>query len=62
VAEQVGALAGEVVAPAQQVSRRTHLGGVDVGHWERAAAHEGGDLERVDAVVLGLPPVDGFHV
>ena len=34
VAEQVGALAGQVVAAAQQIAGGAHLGGIDVGHGE----------------------------
>ena len=60
--EELGPLAGEEEAPAQQVASRAHLSRVDVGDGEVAAAQEHGELVGVDAVVLGFPAVDRLHV
>ncbi len=62
VGEQLGALAHEVAAPAQPVPRRAHLSRVDIRHRQHPPAHEHRDLVGVDPVVLGLAPVDRFHV
>jgi hypothetical protein len=62
VGEQLGALADEVKASAQEIARRSHGAGIDVSLREGAAAQESGDFERVDAVVLGLGAMDGLHV
>ncbi len=47
---------------AHDVTRRSHLAGIDVGFWQVATAQKLGDLERIDLVVLGLAAVDGLHV
>ena len=60
--EQLGALAHEVVTPAQQIARGAHLGWVDVGLGERAAAQNGGNLVGIDLIVLCFTPVDRLHV
>jgi len=62
VAEQLGPFSGQVVASSEQIPCGSHLGRVDVGHGESTAAHESGDLAGIDAIVLGLPSVYGFHV
>ena len=62
VGDQLRALAHEVTAPAQQIARGAHLGGIDIGLREHPAAQQPGDLVRVDLVVLGLAPVDRAHV
>lgn len=46
----------------QQVAGRAHLGRVDVGHRDGAAAQEHGELFGVDAVVLRLAAVNGLEV
>jgi hypothetical protein len=61
VSEELAALAHQVKAPAEQIAGRAHLGGVDVGLGEHAAAEQHGDLVGVDPVVLGLAAVDGLH-
>ena len=62
VREQLGSLAREVAASAQQVPGGAHLARVHVGHREHPAAQKDGDLVGIDLVVLGLAPVDGLHV
>jgi hypothetical protein len=42
--------------------RLAHALGVGVGEREGAAAEQPGDLAGVDAIILGLAAVDGFHV
>ena len=60
--EQLGSLASEEVAPAQQSAHRAHVARVDVGEQGIAAAQERDDLVGVDTVALGLPAADGLHV
>jgi hypothetical protein len=62
VRHQLGALADQVGAAAQQVARLAPAFGVGVGQRERAAAQQAGDLAGVDVVVVGLAAVDGFPV
>ena len=62
VTDEVGALTGQEVASSQKIPGGAHGGGIDVGHGEVTAAQESGDLAGIDAVVLGLPAVDGLHV
>ncbi len=61
VGEELAALADEVQASAQQVSGRPHAGRVGVRLRQHPAAEERRNLQRVDAVVLGLAAVDGLH-
>ena len=51
-----------VEAAPQQVSCGAHLGRVDIGLRDHAAAQECGDLKSIDPIVLGFAAVDGFHV
>ena len=48
--------------PPEQVTGRPHLGGIDVGLREHAAAQQHGNLLGIDLVVFGLAAVDGFHI
>ncbi len=62
VGQEVPAPADQVEPPAKEIPGRAHLGRVDVGLGEGPAAKQGGDLQGIDLVVLGLPAVDGLHV
>ena len=62
VREQITAATDEVQPPPQQISRGAHRRGIDVGLGKIPAAQQRGDLEGIDLVVLGFPPVDGLHV
>ena len=62
VGDQLGTLADEVIAPAEQVAGFAHAFGVDVGRGDVAAAEESADLLGIDVIVLGLAAVDGPHV
>jgi hypothetical protein len=62
VGEELTASTNEEETAAEQIARGPHAAGVDIGHGEGTAPQEGGDLVGVDLVVLGLTPVDGFHV
>ena len=62
VGHELGPLADEVGPTPQKVPGRSHLGWIDVGHGEKASPEQAGDLEGIDAVVLGLAPMDGLHV
>jgi acetyl-CoA carboxylase biotin carboxyl carrier protein len=62
VRQEVAPAAHQMEPPAQQVPRRAHLGRVDVGLGQVPASQQVGDLEGIDAVVLGLAAVDGLHV
>ncbi len=62
VSEQLSAFADEVQAPAKEIARRAHPGGVDVGHGHHPPAQEPGYLARIDLVVLGFAAVDRSHV
>src|SRR6266851_7774244 len=62
VGGQSAALVHQIHAPTQQVARFAHALGVDVRERERPAPQQARDLAGVDAVVLGLAAVDGFHV
>lgn len=60
--EQLGALPDEEGAPAHQVAGGAFLARINVGVGEIAAAQQRGDLQGVDAIVLGLAAMDGLHV
>jgi len=60
VNQQLGPFAHEVSPTAQQITSGTHLGLVDVGHRDHAAAQQDGDFLGVDAIVLALPPWMAF--
>ena len=61
VAVQLGALADQAQAGAEQVAQSASLFGVGVGEREVAALEQAGDGLGVVAVALGLAAVDGFH-
>jgi hypothetical protein len=61
MAIQLGALAHEAEAGAEQVAQAAPLPGVGVGRREVAALEQAGDGLGVLAVALGLATVDGFH-
>src|SRR5436309_2554749 len=46
----------------EQIAGRAHLGRIDIGLGHHASSQQRRDLEGVDAIVLGLAAVDGFHV
>ena len=56
------AVTHEVKTSAHQVPRGSHLGRVDIGLGHQSTPEEASGLEAIDAVVLGLGPVDGAHV
>ena len=62
VGQELGAFASEVQTAPQEIPGGPHLGRVDVGLGDHATAQQGGDLQGIDPVVLGLTAVDGFHV
>jgi hypothetical protein len=62
VGEQLGPLAHEVAAPAEQIAGRAQLGRVDLGQGNHPAAQEDGDLVRINLIVLGFAPVNGFPI
>jgi len=46
----------------QQVASRTHLGRIDVGHGDHAAAEQDRNLVGIDFIVLGFTAMNGFHI
>jgi hypothetical protein len=62
VGQELGALAHEVAAAAEEVPGRAHLAGVDVGHRQHPAPQQHGNLVGIDLVVLGFAPVDCLHI
>ena len=60
-ARSSAAFAGERHPAPEQVAGRPHLGGIDVGLREHAAAEQHGNLVGVDLVVFGLAAMDGLH-
>jgi hypothetical protein len=62
VHQQLGALSHQVIAPAHEISRRTHRPPVDVGLRHHPAAQQRRDLVRVDPIVLRLTAVNSLHV
>ncbi len=62
VSQQFGAFASEVEPTSQEVAGGAHLGWIDLGLGDHAAAEQRGDLQGNDPIVLGLAAMDGFHV
>ena len=62
VGEEQASLAHQGEPAAQEIASGAHLGRVDIGLRKHASSKQGRDLERVDAVVLGLASVNGLHV
>ena len=60
--DQLSPPADQVGLAAQEIPGGPHPGGIDIGLGEHTGSQELGDLERIDAIVLGLAPMDGFHV
>jgi len=48
--------------PAKEIASGPHLGGIDIGLRDHSTSQKDRDLVGVDAIVLGLSAVDGFHV
>ena len=55
-------LARQVAAAPQESAGGPHLGRIDRGLGQPAAAQQCGNLGGIDLVVFGLAAVDGFHV
>ena len=55
-------LASQVQSAAEKIPGGAHALRIDIGHGKHPASKQGGNLVRVDLVVLGFPAVDGFHV
>jgi len=62
VGEELGPLAPEEETAPEQVPGGAHAGRIDVGHGDRSAPEEGGQLLGVEAVVLRLAAVDRLEV
>ena len=62
VGHELRPLADEVGSAPEEVPSGPHPGGIDVGHGKEASPKQACGLEGVDAVVLGLGPMDGPHV
>ena len=58
--QEFRAFAHEVGAASQPITGSAHLGRIDIGFWKPTAAEQGGNLVRVDFVILGLAAVHGF--
>ena len=62
VGHELAPLADEVGPTPEEVPGGSHLSGIDVGHGKKTSPQQADGLEGVDAVVLGLGPMDGPHV
>jgi hypothetical protein len=51
-----------VCATPEQITSGAPLSGIDIGLWEHATAQQGSHLWLIDLVILGLTPVNGFHI
>jgi hypothetical protein len=60
--QQLGPLPCAMPAAPPPVPGGTHLGGVDIGLRQHAAAPQPGNFWGVELVMLGLRAVDGWHV
>jgi hypothetical protein len=60
--EQFGPLAHGMVAPTHEVTRGAHFGRIDADLRGHAATQQGGNLVRVDLVVLGFAAVNRLHL
>jgi hypothetical protein len=60
--QELSPLANEVGPAAKEIPGGPHVGRIGVGLGEESSSEQAGGLERIDAVVLGLGPVDGSHV
>jgi len=59
--QECRAFSPQVWAASQHIAGSAHLGRIDRGFWQQAAASQGGHLVRVDLVIFGLAAVHGFH-
>jgi hypothetical protein len=62
MAQELSSFAYHESAPAQEISGRSHFGGIDIGLGDHATTQKSSDLSSVDLVVFGLSPMYGFHV
>jgi hypothetical protein len=62
VGPELGPFAREMHPAPEHVSGGTPLSRIDRGLREHAAAEQHGNLVGVDPIVLGLAPMNGFHV
>ena len=46
----------------KEIPGGSHLCRIDIGHGKEASPQQAGGLEGIDAVILGLGPMDGPHV
>ena len=60
--QQLRPFAHQMHPAPEQVAGGAHLGGIDIGLWEHAAAQQHGNFLGVDLVVFGLAAMDRFHV
>lgn len=54
--------AHQVGTTPQEVTGGAHLGRIDIGLWEHAAAQQGGNLVRIDLGVFRFAAMDGVHL
>ena len=62
MSQQLGPFAHQIGTAAQQVAGGAHLGRIDVGHRDHAAAQQDGDFLGIDTIVFGFAAMDGFHI
>jgi hypothetical protein len=62
VTKEFGAFSYEMISTTEEVSRRSHRLGIDIGHGDHVPAKESGDFVGVDAIVFGLSAMDRFHI
>ena len=62
VSKELTSLSHPKESTTQQVTGGAHLCWVDVSLGKHATSKKGGDLESIDAVVLGFSSMNGFHV
>lgn len=62
VRQELGALPHQVIASAHEVAGGAHFGRIDIGLREHARAQQCCNFLRIDAVILDLAAMDGFHV
>jgi hypothetical protein len=60
--QELSPFAHEMYSAPKQVARGPHLGRIDIRLRQHPAAQEHSDLVGIDLIVLGLAPMDGFHV
>ena len=55
-------MADDASTPTQQIAGGPHPLGIDLSQREITTAHEPGDLEGINTVVLGFAPINGLHI